>query len=610
MSRIAGIFLKNPRHNDVIAPMLDTMQGAPHWEKKVFKNGRCTFGWTGWKMPQIEEIEDCLVMIDGTIFNRHDFKNGSDCAIIFDLFKKHGFSNAVAKLNGDFAIALYDRRLDELWLARDRFGIKPLYYDYKEGESFAFASRPAALFKSGSSKAVNREFAALFVGTHYRYFDNSQQRAPYEHMQQLPAGYILRSSLEGGNYIRRYWKLEERDDFQKDEKALAEEYRELLLDAVNIRFKNAENPVFTLSGGMDSSSVLACAVYGSGIKQQAISSVYEDKTYDESDEITTILDSTVEKWHPICIGNPDVFSIVQRMIASHDEPVATATWLSHFLLSESASKLGFKTVFGGLGGDELNAGEYEYFFNYFADLRNNGEESILLHEISQWVKYHDHPVFKKNAQVVEDYFDRCIDFEDGEILPESTRLTRYFRTVNPEFYKLRRFKPVMDHPFKSFLKNRTYQDIFRETAPCCLRAQDRQSVAFGLDNHVPFFDYRLAEFMFRVPGSLKIRNGVTKVLLREAMKEILPEETRTRIKKTGWNAPAHQWFSGTGRTQLMDMIHSQSFKNRGLYNVEEIERIAIEHEEIVVSGAARENHMMFLWQLVNMELWLQWLDQQ
>ena len=112
--------------------------------------------------------------------------------------------------------------------------------------------------------------------------------------------------------------------------------------------------------------------------------------------------------------------------------------------------------------------------------------------------------------------------------------------------------------------------------------------------------------MFRISGDLKIRDGVTKHLLREAMRGVLPEETRTRIKKTGWNAPAHLWFSGSGRGQILDLVHSQSFRERGIYNVAEVERIVDEHDRIVSSSAVEENHMMFLWQLVNLELWLSW----
>ena len=148
----------------------------------------------------------------------------------------------------------------------------------------------------------------------------------------------------------------------------------------------------------------------------------------------------------------------------------------------------------------------------------------------------------------------------------------------------------MDKVFASYLRNRTYQDMFRETAPCCLRAEDRQTHAAGLRNCDPFFDHRLAELMFRVPGELKIHEGVTKQLLRRATRGLLPEETRTRIKKTGWNAPADNWFSGPGRDLLHDVVSSAAF-DRGIYDLAEVRRLIDEHDEIVGSGAAgREPH--------------------
>jgi len=188
------------------------------------------------------------------------------------------------------------------------------------------------------------------------------------------------------------------------------------------------------------------------------------------------------------------------------------------------------------------------------------------------------------------------------------RFERYNDVLNPEFYDLRRVQPVMEHPFRSYLKNRTYQDIFRETAPCCLRSEDRQTTAFDLDHFLPFFDYRLVEFMFRVKGLLKIREGVTKYLLRKAMIGVLPDETRTRIAKMGWNAPAHLWFSGKRHELLMDLMRSRAFRERGIYNMPMLEDILVEHEHIVSSGAQQENHMMFLWQLINLELWFQSLE--
>jgi asparagine synthase (glutamine-hydrolysing) len=546
------------------------------------------------------------VALDGAIYNRGELGQfASDAQLVAELYRKWGFQALLQQLNGDFAIALHDHANDTLWLARDRCGAKPLYYARFRDE-LAFASRPAPLVRLPEvGPEINRRFTAVFAASHYRYFDNVPEESPYRRVAQLPAAHWLKA---GGGRVQTgcYWRLEDRENFNEPQAVLAERYRELLLSAVKLRLESSDRPAFTLSGGMDSSSVLACARRLAGAPQDAFSSVYSDKTYDESDEIRPMLQHAVSQWHPISVDCPDVFALVGRMVAVNDEPVATATWLSHFVLCEQAARLGFGALFGGLGGDELNAGEYEYFFFHFADLAQAGHTEELAAEIRHWASHHDHPIYRKNAEVAKATLARCTDAgHPGRCLPDVQRMRRYYPTLNRDFYDIESFAPIMEAPFSSYLKTRSYQDITRETAPCCLRAEDRQTQAFGLENHVPFFDHRLVELMFQVPGSMKIHEGITKRLLRDAMRGILPEETRTRVKKTGWNAPAHLWFSGEGRTQLHDLIGSRTFRERGIYEVDEVQRMAKEHDEIVTSGAVRENHMMFLWQLVNLELWLQ-----
>jgi asparagine synthase (glutamine-hydrolysing) len=549
------------------------------------------------------------VVIDGAVYNRAELGAfATDAHLVADLYRRFGFEGLLRRLNGDFAIALFDRTERTLWLARDRLGVRPLYYA-SNADEFAFSSRPAPLIRlPGIGAEINRRFAAIFAASHYRYFDNVPEESPYARVAQLPAAHWLRLR-DGRSTTGRYWRLEDREDFAEPQGVLAECYRELLLSAVGLRFASSSRPAFTLSGGMDSSSVLACAGQVARAPQAAFSTVYSDKTFDESEEIRPMLKHAVSRWHPLRVDHPDVFGLVRRMVDANDEPVATATWLSHFLLCEQAAASGFDSLFGGLGGDELNAGEYEYFFFHFADLAGARRAGELETEIRQWAEYHDHPIYRKNADVAAVTIARCTDARrPGRCLPDVTRMRRYYSALRHDFYDLERFEPTMEAPFLSYLKNRSYQDLTRETAPCCLRAEDRQTQAFGLENQVPFFDHRIVEFMFRVPGSMKIKSGITKTLLREAMHGILPEETRTRVKKTGWNAPAHLWFSGEGATQLQDLIHSRAFRERGVYDVDQVLRIATEHEEIVTSGAQRENHMMFLWQLVNLELWLQSLS--
>jgi len=265
-----------------------------------------------------------------------------------------------------------------------------------------------------------------------------------------------------------------------------------------------------------------------------------------------------------------------------------------------------QALVGGGGGDELNAGEYEHFIFFFADLLRLGKKNTLGKEIQAWQKHHDHPIYRKNRavaqQLIRDRTDRNIP---GSVKPDRRLYDRYRRCLDREVFDLGSFQPILDRIFFDSLKNRCYQDIFRETAPCCLRAQDRHGWAFGLPHHNPFYDADLVEFMFGVPGTMKIRHGITKHLLREAMKGILPETTRTRIKKTGWNAPAHLWFSGKNTRLLKDLVRSRALRNTGIYRVPEVDRVIDEHDQIVSSGANRQNHMMFLWQLANLAFWLQ-----
>ena len=323
------------------------------------------------------DADGVTIVMDGAVYNRGEFdKAANDARLVADLYRKHGFEGLLGRLNADCAIALHDRATNTLWLARDRLGVKPLYFA-QAGDAFAFASRPGPLLNiPGIGKSINRRFAAVFAASHYRYFDNVPHESPYERVAQLPAAHWLR--LRNGEVTTAcYLRLEEREGFTEPENLLAERYRELLLSAVGLRLTSSERAAFTLSGGMDSSSVLASARHLSSAPQHAFSTVYSDKTFDESEEIRPMLQHAVSQWHAVQVDRPDLYGLVRRMIGVNDEPIATATWLSHFLLCEVAARAGFDALFGGLGGDELNAGEYEYFFFHFADLMCAGRTQEL-----------------------------------------------------------------------------------------------------------------------------------------------------------------------------------------------------------------------------------------
>ena len=609
MSRIAAVLGPGgpARNRERCQGALAAAASDPSWKSHVETAGPVAVGWTGTGMPLAARRGEILCVLDGRFFNTEELPAGdNDAARLIALYEERGIRDALPRINGDFAFILYDGAADRLHAARDRFGLKPLYWA-RTHDGFAIASRPRSLLgQPGVTRTPDREFVARFAACHYRAIDNPVERSAYADIAQVPAATGI--SIDAMRTARAFtwWRLEPQPDFAQGEQELAECYRALLLDAVRRRFNGASVPSFTLSGGLDSSSVLSCAVLASGQPQVAYSSVYTDPTFDESAEISPVRAQKVSDWRTVPLGNEiDLFGMVDRMVAAHDEPVATATWLSHFVLAERAAGDGCGALFGGLGGDELNAGEYEYFFFHFADLRAAGAEQELEHEVDRWAHHHDHPVWRKNRATAFAGLARLTDpARAGGIRTDRERLERYWPALSRDWLDLSGYEPVLDHPFASALKNRTYQDIYRETAPCCLRAEDRHATNFGLERLDPFFDHRLVEFMFRVPGRYKIRDGITKRLLREAMSGILPDETRLRVKKTGWNAPAHVWFTGRGLEAVRDMVRSRAFRERGIYNVGEVERLIEAHAAAVSDHGPRENHMMFLWQLVNLEIWL------
>lgn len=614
MSRIFGLFRPNrgahPDDSRIVDTALRTFagqrvavnsSGAAHLGRISFDNADLRGG--------VARAGGWLVALDGCFFNAGQFASGAidHAALLARMLANDGAEAALAKLEGDFAAIAYDANNDRLLLMRDRLGVKPLYWARFSG-AVACSSQPRALLTvPGISSEINSGFAARFAGLHYRAIDNIPDESPFATIRQVPAGTFVEISADFRCATRRYWSLGPLPDFSEPEDVLAQRYRSLLLDAVAKRLRVSENPGFTLSGGLDSSSVLCGAVEITKRSQHAFSSVYRDPAFDERHQIKDAIKDKVALWSAIEIPEDiALFDHVRKLVGMHDEPVATATWLSHDFVAAHAKTEGVTALFGGLGGDELNAGEYEYFPFFFADLKQDNRLAELDAEIAAWSRLHDHPIFKKNANVARDMIARVTDpSSPGRCLPDERRLRRYLKAVNPDFFDISEFRPVMDGPFDSYLKNRTSQDLLRETLPCCLRAEDRQCTAAGLQHFDPFLDHHLVEFMYRIPGTMKIRNGVTKQLLRAAMQGILPEATRTRVAKVGWNAPAHVWFTGRNLNDLRDLIASRAFVERGIYNVPEVDRLLDEHVEIVNSGAIQENHMMFFWQLVNLELWIE-----
>lgn len=565
----------------------------------------------------IFKLNNTLIILDGFIFNSEELSKTynifgtTDAEIIIKLYDKFGFQKTISLIDGELTIVILDLKSKVLYLSRDKLGIKPAYYHVGKG-FMSMASKPIAIVKLKNFKTeINKKYLALQLGSHYRTFDNDVDASPFLNLSQLPASSYMEFNIHTKKFlINKYWNIKSEFKLDISEKNMIDDYRSILFNSLNKRLKKIKKPAFTLSGGMDSSSILCSSSKILQKPQVAFSSVYKDPTYDERNEIEDVISKSVSKWHTVELGNEiDLIENIRNLVRIHNEPVATATWLSHFLLSKDIKLNGFDSLFGGLGGDELNAGEYEYFPVFFADLLKQKKNSKLNKEIKLWSKYHNHPIHIKNEDMAYELIKTMTEQNSNGICkPNLERQTKYRKAVNVDYFDLTNFNPIMEHPFEEFLLNRCYQDLTRETTPCCLRAEDRHCTYFGLEKFDPFLDYELVQFLFKVPGEMKIKDGITKYLLRKTMKDILPKNTVNRIKKTGWNAPAHIWFSGKYLNTIRDLVSSSTVKNRDIYNIEFIKDVIDEHEYIVENNVNKENHMMFLWQFLNVESFFDWVE--
>ena len=395
-------------------------------------------------------------------------------------------------------------------------------------------------------------------------------------------------SSEGQSRVASYWNLEEQESPRRTcpESDLVEQFREILGDAVKIRLRSDVPVGCMLSGGLDSSSI-SCLAAAQNPNLITFSGVTGTGYYDESEYIQEVNDHLKVSSRWIFPGPAELFPTLREMLTFHDEPVCTVTWYCNYTITREIARHGVPVVLTGHGGDELLAGYWDHYHYYFSELRRQGKGDEA--EFRCWLSNHGRPVAEYERE--KDYIRRLHQDKHLEI----AKYSQYLSALSPALLRQAR-EPELDSPFTSDLSRRLYLELFYETIPPSLRAEDRNMMAFSLENRLPFLDYRLVEFCFRLDNSLKVRNGLGKWILREAMQGILPEKVRCRRDKTGFNAPADEWFRQEHRQEIWDLIEKRSFINQEIYNQEEVRKRFLEH----LGG---QNHYMFFWQYINLHLW-------
>ena len=554
------------------------------------------------RMPMAGTAGRTWVVYNGEIYNYRElraelealglaFRTETDTEVILKAYEAWGL-DCLSRFNGMWAFALYDAEERRLFCSRDRFGIKPLYY-YFDGRSFVFGSEiKAVLAHPAVTPRPNLQAIFNYLGRSYRFVDGLPTTF-FEDIRQIEPGTSLMVS-EGGLAETRYWALDpqRKTDYASDEEYI-ERYRELLEDSVRLRLRADVAVAAQLSGGLDSSAVAALAARRSNKGLPVFSACYEAPPFDEREYIEPTVQAIGAIKNEVFPRPEDLPGVLAEMIRAFDEPVCTVTFFAHWQVMAEVHSQGYKVILNGHGADELAAGYYYHFLMHFGDLRAAGANGLLDREIEAWLRNHG---TERRAHLNE-----YLSLLDSGV-PYMTDYLKFFKAydeaLGPALDGADRGPLPDGNDFDSLLSNRLHAELTRETLPAVLKAEDRTTMAHSIESRLPFLDYRLVEFLFSTPNNLKIRNGLLKYIQREALNNVIPEKVRTRLEKVGFNAPSEAWFRGPLKETVEEMVSGSSLFSQGFLNRPRFERVWAEHQ----SGAA--NHYQFLWQVINLELWL------
>jgi asparagine synthase (glutamine-hydrolysing) len=564
------------------------------------------------KQPISNETGSVQLVLNGEIYNfrelrtdlesrGHVFMTNSDTEVVVHLYEEHG-ERCVEQLNGMFAFALWDRSRRELLLARDRFGKKPLYYA-DVGRSLIFGSELKALLEHPTCPreldldSVARYLAFEYVPTPHSIFGG---------VHKLPAGHVL-TWRDGSSSTKPYWDLTFDSGPDADEGDLAEELREQLRAAVRRRLVSDVPLGAFLSGGIDSSSVVALmaeALAPGSVKTFTIG--FGDASFDESSHARRVASHFGTDHHEE-VFTPDVMlGLLPEVYGVMDEPFADASILPTYLLSRFTR--GHVTVaLGGDGSDELLAG-----YPTFA-----AERVARLYPVPEAVNARTAIPLADRLPVSTSNFSfdfKLKRFLRGAALAPARRHAAWLGAFMPSEQSALLSTPprggVLEEAERTFAAAPTRDPVERliylyaktYLQDDILVKVDRASMAHSLEVRAPFLDVELAAFLSRVPPRFKLRRLGTKHLLKRAMADVLPRGISDRPKK-GFGIPVARWFKAELREALLDELSASRLRAQGLFEPSEVQRLVTEHLD------GRRDHRKALWTLLVFQLWHRnWVD--
>jgi asparagine synthase (glutamine-hydrolysing) len=551
----------------------------------------------GGSQPISNEDGTVHVVFNGEIYNhhalrtrlapQHTLRSRTDTEVLVHMYEELG-SAMVDQLRGMFAFAIWDDRAHRLTIARDRLGIKPLYY-WKTEDGVAFASELRSFlaleeFPGEIDPTAVREYLALgYV---------PDPACIFKGVHKLPPGHLLTWDRASGLRVRQYWSAVRPESPVSDEREAVEELRRLLADAVGSHLESDVRLGAFLSGGIDSSTVVAEMARLSGTTVETFSIGFEDPAFNEAPHAASVARALGTK-HTELIVRPDADALIEQLVRTYDEPFGDSSALPTMLVSHLARQH-VTVALSGDGGDELFGG-----YTRYGELEQARElRPAAVRRIARAIGVRlPHSAFGRN---------RLLDLSRGRrgryaatvaqalAVEEGGVLTEVGESLSLNSLLDRWFAPASG---RDFLTQMTLVDLASYLPGDILTKVDRASMSVSLEARVPLLDHPLVEFAVSLPGHLKRRDGTGKWILREAIKALVPDSVFAQPKR-GFGVPLGRWFRDPLRHRLEALVRP----DRPIHEYVDsrsVERLVKEH------GAKRRDHSSILWRLLVLDLWLE-----
>lgn len=566
---------------------------------------------TAGKQPMCSPDKCYWIVLNGEIYNYielkrylmakgHQFYTHTDTEVLLHLLVEDGIE-CLQKLNGMFAFAFWDRIARKLILARDRLGIKPLYW-FQDSDKFIFASEIKAILKGNNTSA---ELQPNALQDYLTFQFCLGDKTLFKGIHKLEPGTWMQIDTDGNKNTHPYWQLNFEIDQDHSEDYFVSRLHSLLVDSVKLRLRSDVPVGAHLSGGLDSSAITSLAANEMNTPIHSFTGGFPDfgKRFDETGYARMVADEKRTQHHEIYPTAADFVDLLPRIIYHMDEPAAGPGIFPQVMVAKLA-KQHVSVVLGGQGGDEIFAGYARYLVAYLEECIRGAIEGT--NEDPGYV-VNFRTIFP-NLPELNGYQPLMKHFWEEGLF--NSQAERYFRLINRgniarPFINKELFAGCVYDPYQAYLDvyktgepasfiNRMTRFDIKTILPALLHVEDRTSTMFSLESRVPLLDHRIVELAASMPPRYKFAGGHTKSIFRKAIQNVVPNAILDRQEKMGFPVPLSDWYQQEPvRSFIRDVLLSSKAKTRNWFDAQAVER-TLQQERLF--GRT-------IWGLLCLELW-------